>query len=133
MGQFDKNEFGRRLRAARKNQPAKVTQSDLGERISEMLGEENPISGSSIAQWEKGTSLPTLDKLAAVCSILRVQSDTLLQLAEPSSRPPEFLAHAAALPEPLQEALLQIVSHLAEKSPSEKRFYRGLEAKTKRR
>jgi len=133
MASFNKPEFGRRLRDARNRTP--LTQAQLGDRIADFLelGDGKGVSGAAVAQWENGSSLPTADKLAAACSILGVSADSLLLLAEPTKRPPGFLDQASALPEPLQEALLQIVSHLAEKTPSEKRLYRKLEQEAKQR
>lgn len=117
MGQFDKNEFGRRLKLARKG--ARLSQESLGDSIG--------VSGAAVAQWESGSTLPTADRLAAACAKLRVTSDALLQLTDLPTPKPSLMAAAADLPEPLQEALLQIVSQLSAKTPSERRFYRKLE------
>lgn len=122
MPKFDKFEFGRRLRAARKS--ARLTQ--------EALGDSMGVSGASVAQYEKGDNLPSLDKLALACAALRVSADSLLQLSDAPARPRGIMESAADLPEPVREALLQIVSHLASLNPSERRYYKHLEEARKK-
>lgn len=63
-----KDTIGQRIKLLRKQ--AKLTQEDLGGRLSGLVGrKEEAIGQSTVSSWERGVTLPPMDKMIALASI----------------------------------------------------------------
>lgn len=98
-----KQEFGRRLREARKRING-LSQEKLGERVG--------VSEASVSRWENGHDFPEDWRLPYICSALEIDqshflvgSSALRDVAETAA----FLAKFDSIPRILQDTIIAIV------------------------
>lgn len=63
--------LGKRIKTARERLRPKMTQADVGEHFG--------ISDKAVSGWERGDSMPELDKIAKLARLLKVPSSWLLE------------------------------------------------------
>ena len=75
---IDPHEVGARLRAAR--EAAGLSQEEFAAKISQKSAKKGitPINPETVRLWEKGSHPPQWNKLAQICSLLRIEEDELL-------------------------------------------------------
>ena len=69
---FDANRIGKKIAAARKAK--NMTQNDLADQLS--------VSYQAVSNWERGQSVPDIDKYADLSQILDLSLDDLLNTAD---------------------------------------------------
>ena len=89
---YDKNEFGKRLTELRKEQWKKYKDNQIFTinpyekfaccKSQETLAEALGVERRTIGKWELGTSIPTIDKVDALCELLECNVDYLLGATE---------------------------------------------------
>lgn len=101
-----KHEIGQRIAALRKTE--KLTQEELADRLlGAMSTKEKPIKQSTISSWEKGVTLPPLERLLALAAVFNCDVAYLLGDYSEKKKDTQDICNMTGLSEAAVNQLLQ--------------------------
>lgn len=73
---IDTKSIGERIKSCREQE--NITQEDLSQKLN--------VSRQSVSKWEKGTSLPDIDRLVSLSELFNISLDELITGKEPYTK-----------------------------------------------